>query len=151
MARGLEITYTKPSTDVQWWPDYLEAQGSDFDAIRASHQRVIDIVKPEGTSIIKRRVLPLDPSKPLERKVQWSLSELPANITVDQAILYQRKLLKTLVFDVINDAPYTEPAEFSFDGIPRTHPRCLYGEWRRGYDETNGIVPVTHEIKELDF
>lgn len=151
MSKGLEITYTRPSTDVPWWTDFLAAQTDPaFDDLKESYQRVLAIVDPEGTGVLKRRIID-DPAQPLVRKLQWSMSEMPGDYTLEQAILYHRKLIKRELHENINDHSIIESAEISFDGIPRTYARCLVWDWRISYDETNGIVNSANEIKDFDF
>lgn len=151
MSKGIEITYTRPSADVPWWTDFLVSQTSpEYDDLKASYQRVLAVVDPEGDGVFKRRIID-DPATPLVRKVQWSMKDMPADLDLDQAIFYHRKLIRSEIQEGINDGTIVESAETSFDGIPRSIARCLVWDWRMNYDLKANIENSGSEIKDFDF
>ena len=50
-----------------------------------------------------------------------------------------------------NDAPYTESAEESFDGIPRSVPKNLALTFFTNYNEANGYNIFSMEMVDVDF
>jgi hypothetical protein len=92
----------------------------------------------------------MDPNDPLTRKVQWSMSELPEGSTADQAFIHWKTKTREYVI-ANNDAPYTESAEESFDGIPRTVPRNLALTFFANYNEANGYNISSMEMVDVDF
>lgn len=149
MTIGIELVHTRPSTDVAWADDFLNAQTSaDFAPIKESAVRFFDAYSETGTSGIKRQHIKSD-DNPLVMLVRYSFDGMPDDI--DAAYIALRKKQKEVLVNLINDAPYTEAAEQSFDGVARVYPANLYHEWTKRYYLENGIELGQAKFVEVDF
>lgn len=150
MTIGIEIVHTRPSTDVAWADDFLNSQTSaDFDPIKASAVKYFEAYSETGTTGIKRRHIKSD-DNPLVMLVQYSFDGIPAD-DIDAAYIALRKKQKEVLVNHINDAPYTETADQSFDGVARVYPANLFHEWTKKYYLEQGLDLSQVRYVEVDF
>jgi hypothetical protein len=150
--QGLQLTYNIPEGTL-WWQEFIDSVATDpaYADLVSSYNTFLSYVdpSPSNDSPLKRRVI-IDPNTPLTRKVQWSMSDLPAGSTAEQAhIHYKIKVREYIIAN--NDAPYTESAEESFDGIPRSVPKNLALTFFTNYNEANGYNIFSMEMVDVDF
>lgn len=150
--QGLQLTYTiTPGT--LWWQEFIDSVSTDpaYADLVSSYNTFLAYVdpSPSNNSTLKRRVI-IDPNTPLTRKIQWSMTDLPAGATADQAFVHYKVKIREYII-ANSDAPYTESAEESFDGIPRTVPKNLALSFFTNFNEANGYELSGMEIVELDF
>jgi hypothetical protein len=147
MATGIELIIKRPSADVAWYDDYLDAQtDASFDAIKASRQRLNDAYA--ATTAIRINEF-ADPSDNLTYRMQFIVDGLPTG-DIEHAYIYLRKKQKEL-FDSINDAPFVESSDASFDGVARTYPACLYVEKRRQWFNLKELRMDSYNFVEVNF
>jgi hypothetical protein len=155
MPRGIAILYRKPA-EAQWWNEFIDSVADQPEyaplvASRASFEAAVDNAPGQGPLNMRRRYID-NPSgnNPNEKLVEWVLYDMPETVTTDEdAANFWRSKIRELNTH-INDAPITETAEESFDGVARVHPRHLYMSWGRYFNQTHGYEVVSMRLVEIN-
>ncbi len=150
--KALQLTLTRPP-EKMWWLPFIESVANDpaYAELIASHNTFLAYVdpSPSNNSPLRRRVLS-DPDNPLIRKIQWIMPDLPENSTPEEAYIHYRLKARDFIL-AHNDAPYTETAEESYDGIPRVIPKNLALSFFNNYMAINGFEIINKEIVDIDL
>ena len=149
--KALQLTLTKPP-EKMWWLEFIASVTNDpvYADLIASHNTYLAYVdpSPSNDSPLKRRIV-IDPATPNTRKIQWLMPDLPIEYNAEQAYIHYRKKIRDFVTSH-NDAPYTETAEESFDGIPRQIPKNLALSFYNNYTSLNGYEIVNKEVVDIE-
>jgi len=150
--KALQITFTIPPGTL-WWPQFIESVANDpaYAPLVASYndlQNYFDPTVDNGVTTKKRIIV--YPENLNMRSVQWRMSDLPEGYDAEQAYVFYRKKMREFILSH-NDAPYTESAEESFDGISRTIPRNLALSFFLDFNEVHGFELTGMELVDVDF
>jgi len=149
--KALEMTLTIPPGTL-WWQEFIASVTNDpaYADLITSHNTYLAYIdpSPSNNSPLKRRIV-IDPENPLTQKHQFIMSDLPEGYSVEQAYIHFRRKMRDFTL-AHNDAPYTETAEESFDGISRIIPKNLAVSVCNNYRSINGYQIVDTQIVDVE-